>query len=300
MDRGRQNLRAVRSFLTSVVRGETMRWLVAVLIGVLLGGCKTSPDVPVPPGPTEWSWPAALSEDGKWRLQIRHVELRRPGREARENGEGLKLQVQAALDMPDQDHLLALVDPVVAVVTADGVDRTPGSHSLYSVRSAHGHLGFSWLDVGEDPGSLSKLELRGRVIRVRRWKTHTFADIGPGGKRDLQAPPFTLFVNPERLNVWVGASMDDSFRDAGSDDPARLLSHDWAARAARVQDANRLLQRWGGSGSGGGTVQGFGTPMPDKPRQIAFPITVQLRVPEDYEVIDVTFRFADLGLPKPR
>jgi hypothetical protein len=271
-----------------------MRRILPLLAMLWTAACVTGGDrVPVDPDARS---PERVveSEDGRWRIHVHHLTLAAPALP----GAPARLSLRATLDLGDPDHLLADGDPLVGLQREAGVAYPVTPHG-YEIDAAKGDIRLRNVDVGEAAAVLARLDLECRVIAVRSSKIHAFDDLGPVRKPGLEAAPFVLTVTGERHNVWVAAARMDPPPDApAAAELGRLLDHGWASSSATLHDAEgRRLFAWGGSGTAGGTVTGYGAPIDETPFLIAYPVSLELAVPERYEVKTVRFRIENLRLP---
>ncbi len=264
--------------------------MIALIAACTSGGVGRSPD------PEDRAREVVIdSEDGRWRLHLRCLSLSPPP----VPGEGARLTLWGRLDLGDEDRILADRDPLVSVQRELGSDYRAMTPHRVNVDPATGVFRIRDLDVGPTAESLARIVFECRVIVVRAWKLWGYSDLGTIRRDGLSADPFTLTVTGERHNVWVAASQIDPPVDLREeDDLSRLLGHRWAANSAILFDAAaRRLHAWGGSGTAGGTVIGYGAPVDKTPFEIAYPVSLELQVPHQYDVVTVRFLADGLRLP---
>ena len=144
------------------------------------------------------------------------------------------------------------------------------------------------------------IEVRARVIRVHEWTAYELGTLGAESRDGLAAPPYVLSVEGHADEFIVGATTP---RQARGDEPhdrlPHLLPHLWAAQAVEVRDAQgELLESADEISTQWGSTVGFRSGGRDQRAPIAYPVTVQLRVPKTYEVEYPMFHWRAISLPQ--
>jgi hypothetical protein len=161
------------------------------------------------------------------------------------------------------------------------------------------------LPVPRRHGRVGLLEIECRVLRVSRWRTIDSGPIALSDRTEVAAPPALLGITAESGRCWVSAGYRGEWRDLpAAERLAALLTPVYFSGEARVRDRRGIdLANVGGAGSGGSAAclfvppgsleagRGAGT------ATVAYPVTVRLRVPEEFAVETAIFRVEDLPLP---
>jgi hypothetical protein len=282
-----------------------MRVLGAVLGALVLSACAATADPQgAAQGPPESDgFLRASSADGTHTLRMIPVGWR----DSWDGEPAMLVQYQATVENKGPDTLLERANPLTRAVTPDGVQ-----HELaitdYTVHVATGNLAITYLRLPLGTELVSELEFRCVLVHVTQWKELRFTGLGPGESAPLHCGPFELWVGGEPGRFVVGAGAMAEFeaehRSFSERVPIEGLHHRWALQAVQVQDANgRQLFNMGGGGSGGVSVGHFypemmGAPGASVEPEIAYPVSVSLRVPLVFEREEVRFLFRDVPVPR--
>ena len=208
------------------------------------------------------------------------------------------------------------------LVAADGADCTDNRHSLSTDNNPRS-IPVSGLELGREQTSLKLLELAAPLVQVKTWKTLEFNGLGRAESRFPLCGPFEFITRGEdkRFKVTVAARSRFSQKQEESRKriPLDFLHHQYVANKAVIVDSSghRLISI-ATSGTresrtstlviidlpnakpvessrgeiGAGVVQ-----WAVEYKDIAYPVTVTMRIPEKWTAETATFRFTDVPLP---
>jgi hypothetical protein len=285
------------------MRGTRDAAAAALGLALLAAGCAAaSAPTPLPP-----PWPVAESADGAWRLRIQHVERRRVSESPEAADVSIQAQIEPALG---PDVLVALdtaVAPLRKVVTSLGAS-LPVDEMHASLDPRSGMVAVHGIRMSASAANLREVEFQVRLLRVTKWTEHVSRPVDLGEGIDLPCPPARAFIRAEPGVCWVSAAYgEDSENHPRRQEFLGHLGHDAIAGGAVVRDSRgRTLVSQMGVGSGGSSSFGF---VPREamesagrggPFYVDYPVTVTVRMPEEFTVETVLFRFEDLRLPPAR
>lgn len=176
-----------------------------------------------------------------------------------------------------------------------------GTPDRESVGSLSGELGGAenpLLTGGGLGDRLGYLRVEVVLIRALSWTAHAFEVPGPAAVGPYTAAPFVIHGNGEDLRVAISSSVPRSepLRPPAGHGLDNLLGPSWGGFACRVTDAvGRSLVRRDPDGPQRNWVNTLEDPTPG--RALAYPLRVELRVPERYFAESVFFDLEDLPVP---
>jgi hypothetical protein len=163
------------------------------------------------------------------------------------------------------------------------------------------------LEVGQPRETLDSLTINVTLIHVKSWDIVTFADLEQRKSDYLHCGPFQLVVTGEetKVNVCVAAISDfwAEKKEYERRVPLRFLNHVYGLQQTVIHDAkDRVLSNEVHFVTGGASAGPFVIPSapgvvkpPSEP--IAYPVRVEVKLPNEYDTEQVFFDFTDIPLP---
>lgn len=272
-----------------------------VLAIVLLLPEETDPTLPAAPGLRPGESPplaSTLSVDGRFRLDITHLEVEPPAPGSVANP---KVKVQGRVVVEGPRRVVGPLVKVRRVTTPDGSDRTPEGFGYVDQPDARGgSFAIHDIDLGPEPTRIALLELETSILRLRD-RDHRFEGIEPGEPVQRTLPPYVLTLHATQNSLGITCFFtEESLRAANARLKDSWLGNRAVAGSARVVDAEgKDLTAMGGGDSGGYATIMYG-PGYGSESSISYPVSITIPDPNPVERIPAAFRFRDLSLPPVR
>lgn len=300
--------------------GQNRRVIVALAVGVLLGGALTSAVFlaartresadrnTFDAASALYGPPVAtiLADDGVHRLWIDAVL--REGDDEQEY-----VQVHARLN-PWSEHLI--LDEVLVDGLAEGEPSTASSSNkrLHVWPNSDGQFVVGGIAISQGAAQLGRLVLEVRLGTVGRWRTERLELRGADATATRRCGPFILDANVKdgRLHVTAGAWGEDGaqdWREWRAASPLKRLGHSWITQGGlEVRNAHGTeLFMESAVGEGGFTSasyssQPFGAvPAPGTSNTgFAYPLSLAVRLPEQVRMTAIRFDLQGVDIPSLR
>lgn len=244
------------------------------------------------------------SADGTRRLLVETVLRRRDGRDE-------TVQLQGQVD-PWADNL------ILDRARLDGVSEgTPPARPTLGppfTRSgrADGHLAADGIQIPTGAARLEHRILEIDVGVVGRWRVERIRLAGPGSEESVRCGPFILSAKGESESITVSAAAwgEEGERDwrAWRDRvPLAGFGHRWIWDGGLIATDGKGARVWAmaGHGEGGATSLKFHAQFQDfnadsvmPPPGFAWPVTLEVRIPEEVRMTTLRFDLAGLAIPR--
>ena len=274
----------------------------------------------------------ALSQNGAHRLCLKSVEQVKSPWDDKIHALTLTFRLEYRhheyqfVGWRPENVFLEGVEPLDEVILPSGKNVAANKHSAWTDEGSSETV-IHTLEVGEEQKHLRKLKLTLTLVKVTEWQQLEFKDLRLGKSETLHCGPFEMDCTGEtgRFCVSVGSRSEfgqehESYRKIM---PLRFLSHRYAINHVRITDLKGLTPTSCTKLGTGGSTSGYfsflkpmnleNNPTNDGTRlksgegkaaePVAYPVTLQLRLPTKYETEHVAFEFENVELPlleKPR
>jgi hypothetical protein len=270
----------------------------------------------------------ALSQLGGHRLRLKSVEQIKSPWDEKICALTLDFELEHALadgqfaSQAPENVFIEKVGPLKEVLLTSGANVATNKHSAYCTRNSA--VVISTLEIGKEQKQLQRFSLGLTLVKVTEWQQLEFKGLKEGKNDTLHCGPFEIHCtgNERSFDAGAGASTEfdvehEKFRKQM---PLSFLHHYYAIEHSRLTDAlNRPLDTMVGNIQGGSTSARFSiskvldfdnvlelkaddrakpqavVKMEAEP--IAYPVTLQLKLPKKYETELVIFEFGKLDLP---
>lgn len=268
----------------------------------------------------------ALSQNGAHRLCLKSVEQEKSPWDDKIHALTLKFRLEYRhheyqfVGWRPENVFLEGVEPLDEVILLSGKNVAANKHSAWTDEESSEAVIYT-LEVGEEQKQLRNLKLTLTLVKVTEWKQLEFKDLKLGKSETLHCGPFEMDCTGETGRFCVSAGSRSGF---GQEHeiyrkimPLRFLSHRYAINHVRITDLKGQMPTSGTATGTGGSTSGcfsFQKPMnlENKPANdgtrfkagdgkaeepVAYPVTLQLRLPVKYETEHVAFEFENVELP---